>query len=220
MIKELKDLSDIHRVTKRGIYKIHLADGTESYNKICDYMQKINFCIQDLNAERCNCQELTMKTIVYVTVLVDWLHEAVEAVEGMYREGVMDNFQYIHNEELIKARNYLRAIRSFMVAHPLSTNRHPKYGFDGDLICIDIRLPNEALSIVPESSFYLLNHNGQSQGKNDHADFYLYAYSRKVAHKVSSVYIGCVMSDIYRVAEIFIDKLYAMDKYLMTQKTR
>lgn len=220
MIKELTDLSDIQRVTKRGIYKIRLADGTESYNKICDYMQKINFCIQDLNAERCNCQELTIKTIVYVTVLVDWLQEAVEAVESMYREGVLDSFQYIHNGDLINARNYLRAIRSFMVAHPLSTNRHPKHGFDGDLICIDIRLPNESLSLVPESSFYLLNHKGQIQGRNDHADFYLYAYSRKVAHKVSSVYIGCELSDIYRVAEIYIDKLYAMDRYLMAQKTR
>jgi hypothetical protein len=220
MIRELRDLNDIQRVTRRGIYKVRLVRSNPDYLKICDYMQKINYCIQDLNSERENLQHPTVKSIVYATVLVDWLHEAVEAIEVLYPKGIIDGFSYEKADELQKAKKYLVAIRSFMVAHPLSTNRHQNYGFDGDLICIDIRMPNDTLSLVPEKAFYVLNHDGQSSGKSDIIDFYLYAYSRKVAHKVSSVYIGCQLLDIYRVAELYIDKLYALDRYLITQKSR
>lgn len=220
MIDELRNLNDIQRVTKRGIYKMRLARSNTEYLKVCDYMQKINYCIQDLNSERENLQNPTMKTIVYVAVLADWIHEAVEAIETMYRDGVLDGFCYEKADELRDARKYLLAIRSFMVAHPLSTNRHQNYGFDGNVICIDIRMPDRALSLVPEESFFLLDHNGQVAGKSDTTDYYLYAYSRKVAHKVSSVYIGCSLADIYHVAELYIDKLYALDRYLIGQKSR
>lgn len=220
MIDELRNLNDIQRVTKRGIYKIRLARSGAEYLKVCDYMQKINYCIQDLNSERENLQAPTMKTIVYVTVLTDWIHEAVEAIETMYCDGVLDGFYYEKADELRNAKKYLLAFRSFMVAHPLSTNRHQNYGFDGNLICIDIRMPDRALSLVPEGSFFILDHNGQFAGKSDTTDFYLYAYSRKVAHKVSPVYIGCALADVYRVAELYIDKLYALDRYLIAQKSR
>ena len=186
MVDELRNLNDIHRVTKRGIDKIRLARSNTEYLKVCDYMQKINYCIQDLNSERENLQTPTMKTIVYATVLTDWIHEAVEAIETMYRDGALDEFCYEKADELRDARKYLLAIRSFMVAHPLSTNRHPNYGFDGNLICVDIRMPDSALTLVPEDSFFLLGHNGQVPGKSETTDFYLYAYSRKVEHKVSS----------------------------------
>ena len=55
-------------------------------------------------------------------------------------------------------------------------------------------------------------------GKDDASDFYLYAYSRRIEHKVTSVYIGCKIQDIYNVAELYIDKLYALDKYLVSKK--
>ena len=220
MIDELRNLNDIQRVTKRGIYKIRLARNTTDYLKVCDYMQKISYCIHDLNSERDNLQNPTMKTIVYVTVLTDWIHEAVEAIETMYRDGILDGFSYEKADELKNAKKYLLAIRSFMVAHPLSTNRHQNYGFDGNLICIDIHMPDKAMELFPQDCFFLLDHSGQVAGKSDTTDFYLYAYSRKVARKVSSVYIGCSLSDIYRVAELYIDKLYALDKYLIAQKSR
>ena len=220
MIDELRNLNDIQRVTKRGIYKIRLARSNAEYLQICDYMQKINYCIQDLNRERENLQTPTIKTVVYVAVLTDWIHEAGEKIETMYHDGLLDGFIYEKEGELRTAKKYLLAIRSFMVAHPLSTNRHPNYGFDGNLICVDIRMPDRALSLVPEDSFFLLDHSGQVAGKSDTTDFYLYAYSRKVAHKVSSVYIGCSLTDIYHVAELYIDKLYALDRYLIAQKSR
>lgn len=212
MINKIRNLNDIQRVTRRGIYKQRLARNTSDYLRICDYMQKINFCIQDLNSEREKLDSLEMRSIVYATVLTDWLVEAVEKVEESYIDGTWDEFTYDNASSLQKANKYLRAIRSFMVAHPLSTNRHKDYGFDGNLICIDIRLPNEGLRLAPDNCFYLLDHEGQVAGKEENTDFYLYAYSRKVEHKVTSVYIGCKLEDIYKVAELYIDKLYAMDK--------
>lgn len=90
----------------------------------------------------------------------------------------------------------------------------------GNLICIDIHMPDKAMELFPQDCFFLLDHSGQVAGKSETTDFYLYAYSRKVARKVSSVYIGCSLADIYRVAELYIDKLYALDKYLIAQKSR
>ena len=218
MINELRNLNDIQRATRRGIYKQRLARDSSEYIKIEEYMQKINFCIQDLNTELNNLNSLEMRSIVYITVLTDWLIEAVEKLEKSYAEGIFDEFNYAKEADLKKAKNYLLAIRAFMVAHPLSTNRHKDYGFDGNLICIDIRLPNKALHLVPENCFYQLSHEGQVVGKDETTDFFLYAYSRKTEHKVTSVYIGCKLQDIYKVTELYIEKLYAMDKYLISKK--
>ena len=47
--KELQNLNNINRVGKRGIYKISLYKSNVHYFRACDYMKKINYCIQDLN---------------------------------------------------------------------------------------------------------------------------------------------------------------------------
>lgn len=49
MVDELRNLNDIQRVTKRGIYKIRLARNTTDYLKVCDYMQKISYCMHWIN---------------------------------------------------------------------------------------------------------------------------------------------------------------------------
>ena len=68
MIKELRDLSGIGQVERRGIYKQSLCKSTIHYFQVGDYMQKINYCIQDLNGEIPGLQQLTNKNVVYVFV--------------------------------------------------------------------------------------------------------------------------------------------------------
>ena len=112
----------------------------------------------------------------------------------------------------------MRALRSFVVAHPLTTTDHSTYGMDGKLICVDIRLSTPHLSLLDDKYFSYLDYDGYHKGKQLDADFYLYGYSKEIENMTYSVYIGCSMSDIYHVAELYIDKLYTLDKYLSKQK--
>ena len=41
--------------------------------------------------------------------------------------------------DTVKSGKYFDAVRSFIVAHPLNTDRHEAYGLVGDLICADVR---------------------------------------------------------------------------------
>lgn len=217
-ISELKNLNEIRRVEKRGIYKRSLLKSPKDYSKMCDYMQKINYCIQDLNAELHDIDSLNNKSIVYIITLTTWISEAMYGVRQLYQKSIINGFTYSREDELKKGYEYLRALRSFVVAHPLTTTDHSTYGMDGKLICVDIRLSTPHLSLLDDKYFSYLDYDGYHKGKQLDADFYLYGYSKEIENMTYSVYIGCSMSDIYHVAELYIDKLYTLDKYLSKQK--
>ena len=213
-IAELRNLNDIQRVEKRGIYKRSLCKSAGDSLFVDDCLQKFNYCIQDLNQELTSIDVLSTKSIVYIITLVTWISEAMYSLKKRYRSIVMAEFCYSRENELKQARDYLKALRSFAIAHPLKTEQHSDYGMDGSLICIDIVLPSRSLSLHLDEHFRTLNHAGLHEAKPTQADFYLHAYSREIEHEVHSVYIGCTLSDIYHVGELYIDKLYALDRYL------
>ena len=213
-INELRNLNDIPRVEKRGLYKRSLCKNTGDSLFVDDYLQKINYCIQDLNQELTCIDELSTKSIVFIITLVTWISEAMHALQKRYRSVIMAGFCYSGENDLKLACDYLKALRSFAIAHPLKTEKHSAYGMDGSLICIDIVLPHKSLSLHPDEHFRTLNHMGLHKEKPLKADFYLQAYSREIEHEVHPVFIGCTLSDIYHVAKLYIDKLYALDQYL------
>lgn len=219
-ISELNNLNVICRTEKRGIYKRCLLKDKQEYSKMCDYMQKINYCIQDLNTELHNTSQLDNKSIVYIITLVTWISEAMYGIRQLYRDDIIKGFAYEKEDELKKGYNYLRALRAFTVAHPLTTTEHAAYGMDGDLICIDIRLPSPFLELLQDKCFSYLDYDGYHKSKRVDSDFYLYGYSKEIENMKYSVYIGCSLKDIYHVAELYIEKLYALDKYLSKQKGR
>lgn len=220
IISELNNLNEIRRLEKRGIYKRCLLKSKEDYSKMCDYMQKINYCIQDLNSELPNIAELSNKSIIYIITLVTWISEAMYGIRQLYRNDILEGFSYEKEDELKKGYEYIRALRSFVVAHPLTTTDHSAYGMDGSLICVDIRFSLPTSPFLDEKYFSYLDYEGYHKGKKLDFDFYLYGYSKEIVNMEFSVYIGCSMSDIYHVAELYIDKLYALDKYLAKQKGR
>ena len=216
--EQLRDLKDIGRVEKRGIYKSALCKSNAHYFRVQDYMQKINYCIQDLNSEIMLPDVLSNKSIVYIITVVTWLREAIRGLKSLYNEKALETFVYFQEQELQKATNYLLALRSFVVAHPLDTCKHSAYGMDGTLTCIDIRQPGEYLSLVPEYGFAHLDYEGLHMNTRKEADFYLYAFSTRVEKKDLSIHIGCSLQDIYHVAALYIDKLYALDRHLQKQR--
>lgn len=218
-VKPLQNLNHLNGGTcKRWIWQ-----KGENYSKSCDYLQKINYCIQDLNHEIESLSNPSMKEVVFVIVLVDWIREAVNALPNLLIDGLTKEFTYSKHTELDQANKYLSAIRSFAVAHPLSTNRHKDYGLDGDKICVDIRIEATITSFLlsRNEDWYHLNYDGLlSNSKGTSFDFIMLIYSDQKDKMKYFKYVGASFSDLFRVAELQIDKLYALDRYLGKLKKR
>ena len=159
-----------------------------------------------------------MKEVVYVIVLVDWICEAIEAIQKDAAFAKLPITTHIKRGRIHpRGVTFFKAIRSFVVAHPLSTNRHKDYGFDGDMICVDVRRENTAITRIFSDckDWYKLDFAGlQKHPQKPQADFVLYVYSKKEDGMQYFKYIGVELKDIYQVAELQIKKLYDLDKYL------
>ena len=222
MTDKIRKLNDIRRGNVCGIYKRWIYNSPNAYHKICDYMQKINYSIQDLNGEIESLSKISAKEVIYIISLVDWIIEAYNAIIKEIRLNVSEGYTYSKHLELDKANAYLKALRSFIVAHPLSTNRHKKFGFDGNFICIDISPsigPLFALLNNHLEYFYHLDYDGMKEKTFDEADdFYLRSYSERDDGMQYSREIGSRIAHIYHVADLYVDALYELDKYLLKQK--
>lgn len=204
---------------KNGLHKKWIWNGADSFSLSCDYLQKINNCIQDLNSEIGSLSNPSMKEVVFVIVLVGWICEAVDYLPKLLIPDLCDGFSYEYESELEKAKKYFKAIRSFVVAHPLTTNRHHNYGFDGDLICVDIGKPG--LTFTNDSDWYHIDFFGlRANAKNENHDFILHIYSQKKSGMKFKNYIGANFSDLFEVARAYMKKVYALDRYLSKQRKK
>lgn len=214
-MEELRNLNGLNL----GIQKHWIWGNKDNFYRSCDYQQKINYCIQDLNAEIKNLSEATMKDVVFVIVLIDWICEAVSSIQELLIPDICKGFEYKGKEIIEKSEKYFKAIRSFVVAHPLNTNRHKKYGLDGDFICVDISQKTSTIvsAFSQNNDWFHLSLDGLVEcAKDMPSDFVLYTYSQKSDGMQYFKYIGASFSDLYFVAKQQIEKLYALDKYLGT----
>lgn len=192
-----------------------------SYHYQCDVMQKIGYTINDLNDLLDNIDKTSQKDVVYIVMLASWIQEAVKSLFACYPKEICKNFVYADEDLLNEGRQYLEAIRSFICAHPLKTNRHPEYGLDGTEICVDIRFETKMQSIFGIDKHRYIDFEGIHNGKNDKCDFYLYCYSKESKKKLEFAnYIGCSYSDIYEVADLYIKKVIYFDSYLNKLKRK
>ena len=154
---ELKNLNEIGK----GIDKQWVWGNKDSYYRSCDYLQKINYCIQDLNREFHNLSDKTMKELVFIIVLVDWICEAYTELPKILRKDIVDKDNYLEKAEVVESLKFFKALRSFVVAHPLGTNRHGKFGLDGDFICVDIMSKTSMITkqLSRDSDWYHLYFN-------------------------------------------------------------
>ena len=72
-IREIKNLNKL----KYSLHKQWIWGNKENFYLSQDYLQKINFSIQDLNKEIQYLSKPTMKDVIYVIVLIDWINEIV-----------------------------------------------------------------------------------------------------------------------------------------------
>lgn len=219
MVGELRNLGECGK----GVHKRWIWAERKDFDRICDYLQKIGNSIQDLNWEISFLDKPTMKDVIFVIVLVDWICEAFEILQRFLRPALLNDFTYQKEAELQQAKRYFKALRSFVVAHPLSTNRHNDYGFDGDFICVDTvaEIPSFFADIALKRSAFYVDYMGLHRWRGGmKADFFLCSYSKRIDEMKFYKHIGCSFADIYRVAELHIDKLYALDKHLSKKKKK
>lgn len=213
-ISEIQNLNDICRRNRYGIYKQWIYK-KEDYMKMCDYMQKINYSIQDLNSTIEDLKEFNGKNVVYIISLVDWIREAFNAIINVINPIIIKDFHFSKQADFKKHTNYFKAIRSFIVAHPLKTDQHEQYGFDGNYICVDIRDNVDLFPLPDRSNEYSVSISGLRNKMLGNEDFYLFCYSDKDDNMKYFKKIGCRYADIFDTARLYIDKLYELDKYLV-----
>lgn len=216
-MEPIRDLNDL----RNGLYKRWVWRDMESHWRGMDCVQKINYSIQDLNHELDSLSDRPMKEVVFVISLVDWIRDAYNSICKLLRPDALNSFKYQNEAYAKKTKAYLTAMRSFVVAHPLSTSRHEKYGFDGDMICVDIKSSKDRLALAlpnRKNWLYIGIEGVQEYGKDIPHDFLLMFYSKKMDKMRFFKYMGASYSDLYEVARVYIDKLYALDKYLGKQK--
>lgn len=178
-----------------------------------DYLQKITYSIHDFNAVAAKETPLNREDVVYVIVLADWINEAAGKLLGCFDDAVAGGFQYSKKAELNEFREYFKTVRSFVVAHPLSTSKHPKYGFNGAYSCIDIAL---AATISP---FYIdglrrLSPDGLIDASRlRRNDVILNVYSTENGAEFFR-HICFSLEDVRAVSELNIKMLYELNGYL------
>lgn len=204
-----------------GLHKHWIYSTKVQYELVCDYLQKINYSIQDYNRKIKNIRG--REDICFLILIATWIKEAYEQIEKAVCEDVRKAFAYKDDSQINVCKEYINALRAFVVAHPLSTSRHEKYGLDGDYICVDISAgPVEGIlkAVSHYGRFYYLSINGlNSVDSLDQFDYRLYVYSKKENAEFFKCF-GCSLADLEVVAKAYIDKLKAFDKYMSHQKKK
>lgn len=214
----IRDLNDLRTGNCRGIQKIWIYKSKVDHNRMARYLQKINYAIQDLNGILESEKLYSMKNLIVVICYVDWISDAFERIKKSVLPEVIKDFVFSKKTELQNAKAYLQAVRSYVAAHPLGTDRHKKFGFDGDFICIDVRDYDMTMCFRKDEEYYHINFDGLLQWKNENSDIYLISYSKKKNNDQFASYIGLSFLDIYHAAELYVEAIYELDRFL--SKTR
>lgn len=187
---------------------------------IYGYMAKIKFSITDANIILEGIEDETLKPerkdVVFLIAALSWIQESYELIERCLKPELKQEY----TEGFEQSKKYIKAIRSFLVAHPMNTNRHEKLGLDGDLNCADIRPERnheclkELLSIgcFSLNGMKLLTRQEIRQTISEEKVFYVKIYSQKDDKEKSDRYIIFYYRDMCMAANAYIQQIHTIDK--------
>lgn len=210
----------IHNFNLDGMLKNWILRDNKS-DLIGDVLQKINFSISDLNQEIKNYHP-SPRSIIYQIVLSSWILEGSELLSSLFKPEVIEGFKYTETD-FEKSKKYIKALRSFIVAHPLTTNRHKDFSLDGDFVCTDIYANFEhALLFVSEDRAFALDLEGMKKCNpaNCNFDYCLKVYSKKKDNYNFYEIIGCSFKDLYFSINKIVSYIEAIDRYLKNVKKK
>lgn len=213
-ISNIKSLDQLNRgFDKHWIYKNDF-----NFNLAHGFLQKINYSIQDINEIISEGFPLKQRSkVIYFIMLITWIDEAILQLQNCCQKEILKNFEYSKVEEMELNTKYLKAVRSLLFAHPLTTNRHKYFGLDGNLICIDIGTKNSIFSSELRGPFIELRPDGKTETeKINDTSIVIYSYSKEEGTEYFK-FILLYPQDLINVASIYIDRLYKMNIYLSHQ---
>lgn len=216
MLERLKSLNELGRgVDKRWIYIDCLHQELAH-----DYLQKINYSIQDINYLIGVSSKIENRIdVISLVVMVNWIADSVWQYKSCLTKGLMDSFLFSNYGDLKKHHDYIRAIRSIVVAHPLNTDSHKDLGLDGDIICVDLRKSQPVL-LASRNNVRRFGVDGIEPYTSERSDdIYLYVYSKKAKAQCFE-FLVVDLVDVVHVAHVYIDQLYEIDKYLSKLKKK
>lgn len=181
MLKKINKTDVVpHLKSFKGLYKKKFLKNQNDFNKLCDYLEKIKWAIDDFNKEFLIKDQWTQKDIIFTTTLMSWIWDAANKIVELYHEDVISVFNNEIYTGVENAKQYFRAIRSFIVAHPLGTTQCSKYQLDGSWICVDIRTSRMMDYLAfDKKDRYHLDINGLKHQFCDQDDIILYTYSNR-----------------------------------------
>ena len=212
-IEPLRDLNDLSPRHRPGFNKKWPLKTPTDYELLHDYLQKVNYSIQDFNATIENGFTQNRKDIIFLVALTDWIIEATEKIPECYHDESVSAFVYSRESELAAYKEFFKAVRSFVLAHPLGTDRHPKFGLNGDFLCVDLGGGGLAVHLH-DKGFHRLTLDGLSPvNKMSESDVVLSVYSKKDGAAFFQ-HICFDMEDLRNVAAAHIDCLYELDRHI------
>lgn len=213
---QLGDLNGIGKgANKRWIYKDSLK-----LELAHDYLQKVSYSMQDINYLLKDGSRIKKRTdILSLIVMADWIADSVWQYKNCLQPGLLDDFCFSDQEALSKSRSFIKGIRSFIIAHPLNTEKHEQFGFDGDVVCIDLRTV-KPFFLDYEKDVERVGLDGvRNYGGEREYDFYLYAYSKQE----NAEYFKHIVIDLEEVllaAKTYVLQLYEIDFFLSKLKMK
>ena len=147
------------------------------------------------------------------------INEATKLIPSCYSDCILKDFIFSKHDELTLHREYFSALRSFVLAHPLGTNRHERYGLDGNYICVDIRPKQRIIDICNEGFHHLAIDRLKDVDRIQEYDVVLLVYSKKDGAEYFQ-HIGFDMTDVRNTAALCIDYLYELDRHISKLKRK
>ena len=211
----LKQLDNLNNTNKYGISKKRIYKDSYSFEMYGNYIQKIIFSIEDLNKEL-KLEKKEPKDILYMIMLANRIKDTFNLLLDLFKSPLIIQFK---KSNLNVEKDYLEAIRSFVVAHPMNTTRHKKFDFDGSFICSDILIDDKYLFyLMNDKNIFNIDLNGLNEEKSKF-DYLLKVYSKENNMRFFK-YICCSLDDLTYCVSKYINELYSLARYLKTLKRK
>lgn len=203
---------------KGGIWKKWPWKDPDHYELMSDLILKANYSIQDFNSTIKDGFSPNIKDTVFLVALATWIKDAYWQINyACLKEVIRAKFEFSRQNELTEARNYLEAVRSIVIAHPLNSTRHEEYGFGPEgRICIDVRRKS-LLDSYPGRVIYRITPKGFEETDSVEDNEIALMTCRSTQAEIGKLHFEkcCLdMCDIRNSAQVYIDALYELDRHL------
>lgn len=178
------------------------------------FLEKYNYTLSDFN-ELCEMEQFGRKDVVMAIVLCDWAVESFDKVINSIRKEYRKTFPL--SDDYKAAKEYVKTIWSFVLAHPFNTERHEKYDMDkkNAIVAVDIRVGISGIDIAFQANRRkrCLSLKGiEVKDKDDKYDIKITSY-KKGNYKTSyNTFLS--FNDMRQAMQIVFDEFKALDKHM------